>query len=292
MRGMLGHPPGRVLHDRIIPAYAGNATCRRRWLRMKSDHPRVCGECARHRHRGFDFIGSSPRMRGMLPKCVPGVMRTRIIPAYAGNARPRPIPVGVPADHPRVCGECSSRLSSNSRAIGSSPRMRGMQLSAGQQRHDERIIPAYAGNAVWKISRRGMNTDHPRVCGECRLGCCHIAAEYGSSPRMRGMPHRRRDSSLQRRIIPAYAGNASVHSAFLVLVADHPRVCGECARIGSQIVATDGSSPRMRGMRHSPRRSASTARIIPAYAGNARCCSARSSVAADQPRVCGECNPG
>ena len=52
-----------------------------------ADHPRVCGERLAQRHRIKRITGSSPRMRGT-PHTENGKpVATRIIPAYAGNAR-------------------------------------------------------------------------------------------------------------------------------------------------------------------------------------------------------------
>ena len=69
---------------------------------------------------------------------------------------------------------------------------------------------------------------------------------------------------------------------------DHPRVCGEHASNVSDSSRNLGSSPRMRGTRHTrPVRGRGTG-IIPAYAGNTSYgndCKARDR---DHPRVCGE----
>ena len=230
MRGMLACDTGDGACPRIIPAYAGNASARCRWLHSRADHPRVCGECWKGDQVIFKGRGSSPRMRGM-PFPVVNVMgTTRIIPAYAGNASMRRCACGSTADHPRVCGECSSTLASVSVRVGSSPRMRGMPLPSRGRRTPNRIIPAYAGNA-------GL---HPQKGTD----------QCGSSPRMRGMPrcpHRRFNV---HRIIPAYAGNATWSSSGRLSLTDHPRVCGECRLCAPRLLDCVGSSPRMRGMRN------------------------------------------
>ena len=48
-------------------------------------------------------------------------------------------------------------------------------------------------------------------------------------------------------IIPAYAGNTSAATIGSSAPGDHPRVCGEHKAGASDITATLGSSPRMRG---------------------------------------------
>ncbi len=161
--------------------------------------------------------------------CAVRPVSDRIIPAYAGNALATRSPPG--------------------RHSGSSPRMRGMLLL---QR--------------W---RRVRCADHPRVCGECALSTLAPQRTRGSSPRMRGMHLCPLGIGVQRRIIPAYAGNAARYCRLRSRSADHPRVCGECAS-GSN---GGGVSPR----------------IIPAYAGNALIHWQTMSCASDHPRVCGEC---
>ena len=99
IRGSQTHEMG------IIPAYAGNTadlglshpTCR--------DHPRVCGEHTPTGTQAETPTGSSPRMRGTLPKRVMADNLVGIIPAYAGNTLSRSHGVLDRRDHPRVCGE-------------------------------------------------------------------------------------------------------------------------------------------------------------------------------------------
>ena len=64
-------------------------------------------------------------MRGTLDRPVGYFRGDGIIPAYAGNTKPR-LPVGVPSgDHPRVCGEHTAGVIPEVVVEGSSPRMRG-----------------------------------------------------------------------------------------------------------------------------------------------------------------------
>ena len=94
-----------------------------------------------------EVTGSSPRMRGT-PCCVhEGVVRMRIIPAYAGNARNRGLGTRSSTDHPRVCGERVVITPAGEVYVGSSPRMRGTHNPHPAYLRDLRIIPAYAGNA-------------------------------------------------------------------------------------------------------------------------------------------------
>ena len=151
-----------------------------------SDHPRACGELpAWHRSIRADG-GSSPRMRGTRGRRRLGLRFRRIIPAHAGNsARRIAAPPGT-ADHPRACGELSSRPASSRVSAGSSPRMRGTQpLTAGSPGL-VRIIPAHAGNSRAVPAHAGGAADHPRACGELPAVRSVLSDQFGSSPRMRG----------------------------------------------------------------------------------------------------------
>ena len=215
--------------------------------------------------------GSSPRMRGMHARHSGDWAVSRIIPAYAGNAPHWPVLAPRTPDHPRVCGECTESRYVLMGDHGSSPRMRGMRSNDTHRARRGRIIPAYAGNACRRGSRRRPRPDHPRVCGECHLSTTQDSARVGSSPRMRGMPARRGLCAHRCRIIPAYAGNALTWAEVAACPTDHPRVCGECNHDWASHGADAGSSPRMRGMHLVPVAVVPANRIIPAYAGNAGC---------------------
>ena len=73
-----------------------------------------------------------------------------IIPAYAGNTTVANIDVHMRWDHPRVCGEHQIGASVIIPLVGSSPRMRGTRVLSIFAVISTGIIPAYAGNTVWK----------------------------------------------------------------------------------------------------------------------------------------------
>ena len=109
MRGALRHRHFELAARGIIPAYAGSTSRPIRRLRIRRDHPRVCGE-----HSGCgDTVqlerGSSPRMRGAQPNRCIRFGANGIIPAYAGSTCPQFLGYGWKRDHPRVCGEHSPR---------------------------------------------------------------------------------------------------------------------------------------------------------------------------------------
>ena len=131
-----------------------------------------------------------------------------------------------------------------------------------------RFIPACAGNSRSRSASTSRSSVHPRVCGE--LACRNPLNEgrSGSSPRVRGTRPTSRTTSRCGWFIPACAGNSKNLLTAGVIVAVHPRVCGELAR----------RAPLP----------ASARRFIPACAGNSprpRCIMVAPAV---HPRVCGE----
>ena len=89
----------------IIPADAGNTWTRSAYSNPHGDHPRGCGE-----HLSLAVVvvacsGSSPRMRGTHFAVRSSGISIRIIPADAGNTRPRRPHTRTGPDHPRGCGE-------------------------------------------------------------------------------------------------------------------------------------------------------------------------------------------
>ena len=211
----------------IIPACAGNTAPRMIKRASSRDHPRVCGEHMGTLHVSDAAVGSSPRVRGT-PVFSPSVcVRFGIIPACAGNTRVLALRLREVRDHPRVCGEHSAGLSARQTAVGSSPRVRGTHGQLGVLHHDVGIIPACAGNTPRSSSCSARRRDHPRVCGEHEFSASSSAIRAGSSPRVRGTPHRRAAEGARRGIIPACAGNTERPGSAITTTWDHPRVCGE-----------------------------------------------------------------
>ena len=212
----------------------------------------------------------------------------RIIPAWAGNAQDRVNGPGRNPDHPRVGGERGYLPIGVGVAYGSSPRGRGTLRAATDFAGLGRIIPAWAGNAVDGGETHVLSTDHPRVGGERARSRQWTWTQSGSSPRGRGtrvLAHRR---GRRVRIIPAWAGNASLAAGRLSGPPDHPRVGGERTVRGVSWTVPPGSSPRGRGTLFTGTRHYPTRRIIPAWAGNARSRCGGIRRQPDHPRVGGE----
>ena len=69
---------------------------------------------------------------------------------------------------------------------------------------------------------------------------------------------------------------------------DHPRACGEKARVMTYGVPSVGSPPRMREKVEDKVREYKAQRITPAYAGKSATTTWARTVGRDHPRVCGE----
>ena len=146
-------------------------------------------------------------MRGTLALSIMGIIGPGIIPAYAGNTTQRVTGLDSVRDHPRVCGEHLGLRTERKLKPGSSPRMRGTRAVSKFDTLQSGIIPAYAGNTCERHCPASRYRDHPRVCGEHILDVFAVVLFRGSSPRMRGTPHRQSVFRHGAGIIPAYAGN-------------------------------------------------------------------------------------
>ena len=97
-------------NGRIIPACAGstgNRTGNRAAIR---DHPRMCGEHRDELMRSRANVGSSPHVRGALVYRGKGIFDLGIIPACAGSTLPDEKGYVNFGDHPRMCGEHTSKI--------------------------------------------------------------------------------------------------------------------------------------------------------------------------------------
>ena len=95
-------------------------------------------------------------------------------------------------------------------------------------------------------------------------------------------------NQIEKRFIPASAGNTVTGYLSAFFSAVHPRVCGEHVALVKAIFKLDGSSPRLRGTLTGGAGFIGSHRFIPASAGNTdylKSIRLRSPV---HPRVCGE----
>ena len=216
---MWGSPPrvrgkpyrrcSRVDEARITPACAGKTGEGVRHRPGQEDHPRVCGENLHRSRHGCARGGSPPRVRGKLPFLLQGLYGARITPACAGKTTGCATRSSRWRDHPRVCGENSSRTNPLRELSGSPPRVRGKRWQALQDPAPRGITPACAGKTGCKRARGALREDHPRVCGENSRTPGAYQRGEGSPPRVRGKhPYRSRIFSMGG-ITPACAGKTT-----------------------------------------------------------------------------------
>ena len=171
---------------------------------------------------------------------------------------------------------------------GSSPRGRGKRTRYRRAEGARRLIPAWAGKTPLK-SRTGTHAPaHPRVGGENPRWPRRRRPPLGSSPRGRGKRPDRIAWRLGRGLIPAWAGKTRMKTSWTWLTPAHPRVGGENARRAVDSLCRDGSSPRGRGKPPPALHAATTARLIPAWAGKTIVATAPGVVRSAHPRVGGE----
>ena len=252
---------------RIIPASAGQTNGVMVTCTWAEDHPRECGANDQYLHQNNRISGSSPRVRGKQVIPYIHLAQRRIIPASAGQTHGSTAGRRRNKDHPRECG-ANSRFRKSLRILdGSSPRVRGKPSHLPAVTVNDRIIPASAGQTGRRCGMRSSRSDHPRECGANVAVGGDRAHAHGSSPRVRGKPHPAVRHRVQRRIIPASAGQTDRRAKQFSLGADHPRECGANVNQMRAEDACHGSSPRVRGKRIRVRSGTGSGRIIPASAG-------------------------
>ena len=251
-------------------------------------HPRGCGEHAKDSADDPTMLGSSPRVRGTPQAQTAERARARFIPAGAGNTYGTISPRTARAVHPRGCGEHFFQIGERLTQVGSSPRVRGTPRRIAISDALSRFIPAGAGNTIRARRRPCVQSVHPRGCGEHSRPAKTSRSNSGSSPRVRGTPMANALTDLERRFIPAGAGNTALARNHVRRAPVHPRGCGEHWPRVACVTLWAGSSPRVRGTQPVPRFQTASSRFIPAGAGNTG--QTRNSGGRDpvHPRGCGE----
>ena len=90
-------------------------------------------------------------------------------------------------------------------------------------------------------------SDHPRMCGEHLMDALSSIAGTGSSPHVRGARRVAPGVDAGSGIIPACAGSTLKLTMSVVVIADHPRMCGEHLVLMGLDILLGGSSPHVRG---------------------------------------------
>ena len=186
-------------------------------------------------------------MRGK-PRGTPNIhLSRRNIPAHAGKTIINVACDNPDEEHPRACGENTGLLNTVKLVLGTSPRMRGKRNKDLEAQNIERNIPAHAGKTI--LLMVGF-----------MIGC-------GTSPRMRGKRANSTYDQLKPRNIPAHAGKTTADFHARNALAEHPRACGENRTKPTGKSLLPGTSPRMRGKRHSRGACVRRSGNIPAHAG-------------------------
>ena len=165
--------------------------------------------------------GSPPRMRGKPQAQRSSLSERRITPAHAGKTQSIKSFHFLSTDHPRACGENAGGFTGADAINGSPPRMRGKQVFYKESDLVGRITPAHAGKTFGITKITGLESDHPRACGENASNAINSAVGFGSPPRMRGKPSHLLFSSRSRRITPAHAGK-TLRKCYISEVNPHP----------------------------------------------------------------------
>ena len=152
-------------HDGFIPACAGfwsNKTTPRGGAEV---HPRMCGVLTQNPVGAPFGQGSSPHVRGFVLESVSVPHSLRFIPACAGFCAPRSVRPFRLRVHPRMCGVLVQNELVVAREQGSSPHVRGFDVTISLTVGCLRFIPACAGfcEAVRRSAVRPWV--HPRMCG-------------------------------------------------------------------------------------------------------------------------------
>ena len=186
----------------------------------------MCGATSRRHPAPTPRLGLSPRVRGNPPSAATATVRSRSIPACAGQPRSLTI---IPFScwvYPRVCGATITAPTGRGIAGGLSPRVRGNRNIYMCDTDSIGSIPACAGQPGGHVQRRRSQKVYPRVCGATSVSGWTISCGNGLSPRVRGNPAARSRLAHHRRSIPACAGQPTRRPLSSASSTVYPRVCG------------------------------------------------------------------
>ena len=138
---------------RITPAGAGKTLNKSSIYSKSQDHPRRCGENLTKVNVHTSLLGSPPQVRGK-PACRRGsVFLSWITPAGAGKTATVLLAFKAAWDHPRRCGENSTKRRPPSHCQGSPPQVRGKLKYDFTQSKTIGITPAGAGKTQCHTSK-------------------------------------------------------------------------------------------------------------------------------------------
>ena len=154
-----------------IPASAGETSRRSASDSVGGVHPRECGGNNVEHDQRSQVRGPSPRVRGKPVRGDTEELRSRSIPASAGETGSSTRAHADVRVHPRECGGNVSICANRTRVQGPSPRVRGKHLLVCAYGAGARSIPASAGETGDPRPEPKSKSVHPRECGG-NPACC------------------------------------------------------------------------------------------------------------------------
>ena len=142
--------------------------------------------CSSTIHFGFRTPRITPAAAGKVPCFSQNFNGIRITPAAAGKRSRVHMGKGRERDHPRRRGEKSGYMTVKEPSSGSPPRLRGKAIAPSLEVIKRGITPATAGKRLLRKGSQKVGRDHPRDCGEKRIGISKGYISMGSPPRLRG----------------------------------------------------------------------------------------------------------
>ena len=157
------------------------------------------------------------------------------------------MPASRRAVHPRMRGEHIASCAVAAHFVGSSPHARGTPQIDVPHAGVSWFIPACAGNTACPALVPWRAPVHPRMRGEHARPFAGFSVRAGSSPHARGTHQIVCRCTLDKRFIPACAGNTTTSLKQPSTLAVHPRMRGEHTAGGTHLAQDIGSSPHARG---------------------------------------------
>ncbi len=150
--------------------------------------------------------GLSPRGRGNQAGASSNSNPSWSIPAWAGEPVGLRLPGRWVEVYPRVGGGTQEKRRAIHQDKGLSPRGRGNRASPGRGSPFSGSIPAWAGEPHRMLTRCMTNAVYPRVGGGTAWNRNSCPLARGLSPRGRGNLLLKLEEGINRRSIPAWAG--------------------------------------------------------------------------------------
>ena len=273
---------------RFIPAGAGNTLSVTHSSNYQPVYPRWRGEHPMGIRYDNTVYGLSPLARGTRGNGNRPRGRGRFIPAGAGNTATRCSNEPFDPVYPRWRGEHAQNDRRSEDSGGLSP------LARGTRRPDQvmvlplRFIPAGAGNTDIPPDPRPKSAVYPRWRGEHNGTDSTNQNFRGLSPLARGTHYIEQPLTVERRFIPAGAGNTDILAEYFNELAVYPRWRGEHSDRRGTSALLNGLSPLARGTLVVQPDLEHSVRFIPAGAGNTGVVIFRTALNAVYPRWRGE----